>query len=307
MIIRTLTSFLPVIIGLLWCCLTPTHADESMNGTQTNKLQPDTGDPSPETNGSRSDLNSTTLMPSEPPSSIDTLSWDSNESNSTIIFSSPKVQREYEISFINKFIVFVFGAAVIVSILLLIKNHREHTNQLAELRRQQQERRLRDESRREEALRDRRKKEFWQRFHFTVISEDGALGEQQSSNHHHDILFVKKQDSHERVMIEDDVESQTAEETSSSDDSKEDHDTNKCHQFERRPSTSNFFANLWKNNKEQQKENECSICLGDYCPGDTICVARACKCNHVFHQDCIAEWLKAHDECPLCRVNLMSD
>uniref|UniRef100_A0A7S4ACH3 RING-type domain-containing protein n=1 Tax=Pseudo-nitzschia australis TaxID=44445 RepID=A0A7S4ACH3_9STRA len=28
-------------------------------------------------------------------------------------------------------------------------------------------------------------------------------------------------------------------------------------------------------------------------------------CNHCFHESCILQWLQNHDECPLCRVNMM--
>eukprot|EP00533_Pseudo-nitzschia_delicatissima_P001584 CAMPEP_0116106226 /NCGR_PEP_ID=MMETSP0327-20121206/15516_1 /TAXON_ID=44447 /ORGANISM="Pseudo-nitzschia delicatissima, Strain B596" /LENGTH=291 /DNA_ID=CAMNT_0003598811 /DNA_START=94 /DNA_END=969 /DNA_ORIENTATION=+ len=29
------------------------------------------------------------------------------------------------------------------------------------------------------------------------------------------------------------------------------------------------------------------------------------ECNHWFHEDCIMEWLQNHDECPLCRTNMV--
>jgi hypothetical protein len=52
---------------------------------------------------------------------------------------------------------------------------------------------------------------------------------------------------------------------------------------------------------------ECSICLEIYSPGDTICVSKATECDHVFHQSCVSEWLTKHDQCPLCRIDLMSE
>eukprot|EP00980_Cylindrotheca_fusiformis_P026166 scaffold15475_cov59-Cylindrotheca_fusiformis.AAC.2 len=39
--------------------------------------------------------------------------------------------------------------------------------------------------------------------------------------------------------------------------------------------------------------------------GQTICASGTTQCNHVFHQGCLEEWLKDHDNCPMCRVNLM--
>eukprot|EP00585_Thalassiosira_rotula_P010764 CAMPEP_0196134594 /NCGR_PEP_ID=MMETSP0910-20130528/3462_1 /TAXON_ID=49265 /ORGANISM="Thalassiosira rotula, Strain GSO102" /LENGTH=372 /DNA_ID=CAMNT_0041394557 /DNA_START=120 /DNA_END=1238 /DNA_ORIENTATION=+ len=63
---------------------------------------------------------------------------------------------------------------------------------------------------------------------------------------------------------------------------------------------------------------ECSICLDQYSPNDTICWAKDggdpptlssasvslnndMGCDHIFHKECIVAWLQDHDECPLCR------
>jgi len=51
---------------------------------------------------------------------------------------------------------------------------------------------------------------------------------------------------------------------------------------------------------------ECSVCLHGYEPGQTICMTKHSKhCKHIFHKDCLEEWLKEHDNCPLCRAKLM--
>lgn len=49
----------------------------------------------------------------------------------------------------------------------------------------------------------------------------------------------------------------------------------------------------------------CCICLEGYSVGDTICVAKKPTCDHLFHKDCVLEWMKTNDECPLCRINLL--
>jgi len=49
----------------------------------------------------------------------------------------------------------------------------------------------------------------------------------------------------------------------------------------------------------------CSICLDHYEVEDTIAWGKHDECNHVFHEECISEWLQNHDDCPLCRVNLL--
>lgn len=53
---------------------------------------------------------------------------------------------------------------------------------------------------------------------------------------------------------------------------------------------------------------ECCICLEEYQANEMICAAKTTDCNHVFHQECVTGWLMAgHDQCPLCRINLLKD
>eukprot|EP00980_Cylindrotheca_fusiformis_P008383 scaffold1772_cov80-Cylindrotheca_fusiformis.AAC.11 len=63
-----------------------------------------------------------------------------------------------------------------------------------------------------------------------------------------------------------------------------------------------FLLSTWR---RPTKNDECVICLEGYEARQTICTATTTQCNHVFHQDCMEEWLKDHDNCPMCRVNLM--
>lgn len=66
----------------------------------------------------------------------------------------------------------------------------------------------------------------------------------------------------------------------------------------------------------------CSICLEPYIVGDIVVrlkknetedtesskeEADSRRCKHWFHKDCILEWLQTHDECPLCRVDMIHD
>mmetsp|Transcript_5032 Transcript_5032/g.6513 ORF Transcript_5032/g.6513 Transcript_5032/m.6513 type:complete len:757 (+) Transcript_5032:74-2344(+) len=50
------------------------------------------------------------------------------------------------------------------------------------------------------------------------------------------------------------------------------------------------------------KDTTCSICLCDMCKGDE------CKelplCHHVFHSECIDEWLNRSSMCPLCKQSI---
>ena len=50
----------------------------------------------------------------------------------------------------------------------------------------------------------------------------------------------------------------------------------------------------------------CTICLNDYVDGDEICCSHNRDCCHVFHRDCILEWLIRHGECPICRQDYLA-
>ena len=45
---------------------------------------------------------------------------------------------------------------------------------------------------------------------------------------------------------------------------------------------------------------QCAICLDNFWEGDEVCSSPNTDCNHVFHYDCIYQWLLKHDECPYC-------
>lgn len=46
----------------------------------------------------------------------------------------------------------------------------------------------------------------------------------------------------------------------------------------------------------------CTICLEPYNDNDQICRSRNKQCSHLFHLDCMVNWLLHHDECPICRA-----
>ncbi|KAL6595496.1 hypothetical protein ACP70R_047836 [Stipagrostis hirtigluma subsp. patula] len=50
--------------------------------------------------------------------------------------------------------------------------------------------------------------------------------------------------------------------------------------------------------------SECVICVTEYEAGDDVCVM---PCRHVFHRECLGEWLSRSCVCPLCRHALPTE
>ena len=49
-------------------------------------------------------------------------------------------------------------------------------------------------------------------------------------------------------------------------------------------------------------QDSCAICLEEFNDGETI--KKMPDCGHIFHGDCITNWLKMHNNCPYCRLRL---
>eukprot|EP00980_Cylindrotheca_fusiformis_P008458 scaffold1786_cov138-Cylindrotheca_fusiformis.AAC.16 len=61
-----------------------------------------------------------------------------------------------------------------------------------------------------------------------------------------------------------------------------------------------------QNETKSSSMEDCCICMEGYTAGESICAARNTECDHVFHQSCVINWLQHHNQCPLCRVDLMT-
>lgn len=55
---------------------------------------------------------------------------------------------------------------------------------------------------------------------------------------------------------------------------------------------------------EDENNRSCCICFGDHSLNDEV--ARL-PCGHLFHRECVAEWLLKHCTCPFCRWELETD
>ncbi len=49
----------------------------------------------------------------------------------------------------------------------------------------------------------------------------------------------------------------------------------------------------------------CAICFENYAEGDTLCSPE--QCGHVFHKECLDNWLKHKKQCPTCRMNIITE
>jgi len=57
----------------------------------------------------------------------------------------------------------------------------------------------------------------------------------------------------------------------------------------------------------ENPSSPCFICLCEYEPNEEICVSPNHECTHVYHKECMTEWLMAHDECPCCRKDYLEE
>ena len=48
---------------------------------------------------------------------------------------------------------------------------------------------------------------------------------------------------------------------------------------------------------------ECSICALEFTNKDFV-IQLMCSKGHVFHEDCISDWIKVQLNCPLCRKDI---
>eukprot|EP00550_Attheya_septentrionalis_P000267 CAMPEP_0198291868 /NCGR_PEP_ID=MMETSP1449-20131203/9236_1 /TAXON_ID=420275 /ORGANISM="Attheya septentrionalis, Strain CCMP2084" /LENGTH=327 /DNA_ID=CAMNT_0043990553 /DNA_START=114 /DNA_END=1097 /DNA_ORIENTATION=- len=48
----------------------------------------------------------------------------------------------------------------------------------------------------------------------------------------------------------------------------------------------------------------CAICIADYEEGEMV--ATGTTCSHLFHTECLLDWLDKHDACPYCRKDMMT-
>jgi len=67
----------------------------------------------------------------------------------------------------------------------------------------------------------------------------------------------------------------------------------------------NQILQMFSSWRRTEEEPECCICLEKYEAGEIICTSKNTECTHVFHKDCVMDWMKNHNQCPLCRTDML--
>lgn len=56
---------------------------------------------------------------------------------------------------------------------------------------------------------------------------------------------------------------------------------------------------------EEDNDNECPICMSPMIAGEIVSWSPNAACSHVYHHECIKEWLLHHVNCPFCRETFL--
>ena len=67
--------------------------------------------------------------------------------------------------------------------------------------------------------------------------------------------------------------------------------------------TDQINTQLYEKYKDNIEENECAFCLEDL---NTESCVKPNECIHIFHKNCLNEWLSSHFKCPTCMRQISS-
>ena len=57
-------------------------------------------------------------------------------------------------------------------------------------------------------------------------------------------------------------------------------------------------------NKLSEDKKKCIICLEDFKNNDDTIIL---PCIHIFHEECIKNWMKKNDSCPICKFHINTE
>ena len=70
------------------------------------------------------------------------------------------------------------------------------------------------------------------------------------------------------------------------------------------PDESEVLDSESRHQKQSDVGGTCSICLIDYELGGPKVSELNCANSHVFHTECVKQWLEKNSKCPLCREDV---
>lgn len=71
--------------------------------------------------------------------------------------------------------------------------------------------------------------------------------------------------------------------------------------------TETLSGNIGQVMGSRSTDPECTICLEKFSTGDSVSWPKYGACDHIYHTECITDWLALHDDCPLCRVAIIGN
>jgi E3 ubiquitin-protein ligase DOA10 len=55
-----------------------------------------------------------------------------------------------------------------------------------------------------------------------------------------------------------------------------------------------------------KQTDQCAICLSEFEESQSVSPL-PCNIKHYFHTECLEQWMKTKQECPLCRAEITED
>ena len=71
------------------------------------------------------------------------------------------------------------------------------------------------------------------------------------------------------------------------------------HKFTKRTQTASS-----ENDEEEEEADKCTICLSEFEAEEDV---RRLPCMHLFHVECVDQWLGQNKRCPICRSEINSE
>lgn len=69
------------------------------------------------------------------------------------------------------------------------------------------------------------------------------------------------------------------------------------------PGVEKFLNSIARTHNQNDGEEACPICMDEYKSDDSKKIVKL-ACKHMFHLECMMEWVQKNDICPMCRAQI---